>query len=161
MGRAVSHEREEMDGKLVEPKLSDRPYDTRVERVMRATAPALYKSFTTGWEGWFALEGALTAYPVENGQLFFVVEHEGRRHPHYGRFLTLEPDRKVELTWLTGMDGTQGAETVLSVDLEPRADGCELILTHRGFYDQERADHHGESWEQILVYLDKRLTNGR
>jgi uncharacterized protein YndB with AHSA1/START domain len=73
--------------------------------------------------------------------LFFVVEHEGKRHPHYGRFLTLEPNRKVELTWLTGKHGTQGAETVLSVEIEPHAGGCTLTLIHRGFYDQERADH--------------------
>jgi uncharacterized protein YndB with AHSA1/START domain len=150
-----------MNSKLVEPDLSDRPHDTRVERVMRASSHALYESFTTGWEGWFALEGALVAAPVVNGQLFFVVEHEGKRHPHYGRFLALEPDRRVELTWLTGIDGTQGAETVLSVDLEPRSTGCALTLTHRGFYDHERADHHGKSWEQILVGLDKRLTGER
>jgi uncharacterized protein YndB with AHSA1/START domain len=148
-----------MDRKLVDPDLKDRPHDTRVERVMRASSQAIYRSFTTGWENWFALEGALIVDPVLNGQLFFVVEHEGKRHPHYGRFLTLEPDRKVELTWLTGKDGTQGAETVLSVGLEPRSSGCALTLTHRGFYDQERADHHGKSWEQILVGLDERLTS--
>lgn len=150
-----------MNRKLVEPNLGDRPHDTRVERVMCASPSALYRSFTTGWEGWFALEGALIAEPVVNGQLFFVVEHEGKYHPHYGRFLTLEPARRVELTWLTGKDGTQGAETVLSVDLEPRSSGCVLTLTHRGFYDQMRADHHGKSWEQILVGLDERLANGR
>ncbi|MBX3501224.1 MAG: SRPBCC domain-containing protein [Alphaproteobacteria bacterium] len=147
-----------MDGKLVAPRLSDRPHDTRVERVMRASPQALYESFTTGWQGWFALEGALIADPVVNGQLFFVVEHEGKRHPHYGRFLALEPARKVELTWLTGRDGTLGAETVLSVVLEPRAGGCALTLSHRGFYDQEQADHHGRSWERILAGLDQRLT---
>jgi uncharacterized protein YndB with AHSA1/START domain len=150
-----------MDRKFLEPNLSDRPHDTRVERAMRASPQALYRSFTTGWEDWFALQGALIADPVENGQLFFVVEHEGKRHPHYGRFLTLEPDSKVELTWLTGRDGTQGAETVLSVHLEPRAEGCALTLAHRGFYDQEHADHHGKSWEQILPGLDERLTKCR
>jgi uncharacterized protein YndB with AHSA1/START domain len=148
-----------MDGKLVEPNLSDRPHGARVERMMRASSQVLYQSFTTGWEGWFALDRALVADPVVNGQLFFVVEHEGKRHPHYGRFLVLEPGRRVELTWVTGKDGTQGAETVLSVDLEPRAGGCALTLTHRGFYDQERADHHGKSWEQILDVLDNRLAN--
>ena len=73
----------------------------------------LYKGFTTDWEDWFALPGSLIANPVPKGQLFFVVEHEGERHPHYGRFLTVEPNRRVELTWLTGKSGTQGAETVL------------------------------------------------
>jgi uncharacterized protein YndB with AHSA1/START domain len=97
-----------MDSKFIEPDLKDRPHDTRAERVMRASSQAIYTSFTTGWEDWFALKGSLIADPVLNGQLFFVVEHEGKRHPHYGRFLTLEPDRKVKLTWLTGRDGAQG-----------------------------------------------------
>jgi len=139
------------------PDLSDRPYDTRVVRAMRAQPDAIYRSFTTGWEEWFALPGGLIVNAVTQGQLFFVVEFEGCRHPHYGRFLGVEPNRKIELTWVTGVGGTQGAETVLSVEIEPRDDGCALILTHRGFYDQERADIHGKSWEGILVHLDSRL----
>ena len=99
--------------------LSDRPYDAQVVRAMRARPEAIYKSFTTGWEGWFALPGGLIANPVPQGQLFFVVEHEGERHPHNGRFLALEPNRGVELTWLTGKSGNQGAETVLSLDIAP------------------------------------------
>lgn len=143
---------------LFTPDLSDRPHDAQLVRAMRARPEAIYKSFTAGWEGWFALPGGLIAKPVPQGQLFFVVEHEGERHPHYGRFLTLQPNRKVELTWLTGKSGTQGAETVLSVDIEPYGDGCIVTLRHRGFYDQDRADGHGKSWEQILANLDARLT---
>jgi uncharacterized protein YndB with AHSA1/START domain len=150
-----------MNRSLIEPDLSDRPHDVRIEREMLASSQAIYHCFTTGWERWFALEGALIADPVPNGQLFFVVEHEDIRYPHYGRFLTLEPNHKVELTWLTGKNGTQGAETVLSIDLTSRSAGCMLTLTHRGFYDEERADHHGESWKFILAELDKRLTDGR
>jgi uncharacterized protein YndB with AHSA1/START domain len=143
---------------LFTPNLSDRPHDARVARVMRATPEAIYKSFTMGWEDWFALPGGLIASPIPQGQLFFVVEHEGQRHPHYGRFLKLEPNRKVELTWVTGKAGTHGAETLLSIDIEPRGDGCGLTLKHRGFYDQDTADHHGRSWETILANLDARLT---
>jgi uncharacterized protein YndB with AHSA1/START domain len=143
---------------LFTPDLSGRPHDTQVVRAMRARADAVHRSFTTGWEGWFALPGGLIANPVPQGQLFFVVEFEGRRHPHYGRFLTVEPGRKVELTWVTGIEGTQGAETVLSIDIEPDDDGCLLTLTHRGFYEKDRADGHGKSWERILADLDRRLT---
>jgi uncharacterized protein YndB with AHSA1/START domain len=143
------------------PDLSDRPHGTRVERDMRARPQDIYTSFTTGWEGWFALPGALIADPRPQGQLFFVVEFEGRRHPHYGRFLALDQNRKVELTWLTGAGGTQGAETVLSVEIVPSDSGCRVALNHGGFYDQERADHHGRSWETILANLDDHLARPR
>lgn len=125
---------------------------------MRAEPASVYASFTTGWEGWLAMPGALLADPKPHGQLFFVVEFEGRRHPHYGRFLELDPDRKVDLTWVTGSAGTQGAETVLSVEIRPLDHGCRVTLSHRGFCDQERADHHGRSWETILANLDDRIS---
>ena len=149
-----------MNVDLMRPKLSDRPHGARVARVMRARAADIYRSFTTGWEAWFALPDTLLANPMPQGQLFFVVEHENRKHPHYGRFLVLEPDRRAEMTWLTGVGGTQGAETVLSIELNPTENGCELILEHRGFYDQRGADLHGTSWERILADLDRRLAGG-
>jgi uncharacterized protein YndB with AHSA1/START domain len=139
------------------PDLADRPHGARVERAMRASPAAVYESFTTGWETWFALPGALLADPTPQGRLFFVVEFEGLRHPHYGRFLALDPDRRVELTWLTGKGGTEGAETILSIEVAPSENGCTLFLEHRGFYDQDGADRHGSSWEQILDHLDRRL----
>lgn len=141
------------------PDLSGRPHEARIVRVMRARPPEIYRSFTSGWEGWFALPGGLLADPVPQGQLFFVVDFEGRRHPHYGRFLALEPNRSAELTWLTGEGGTNGAETVLSIEIEPLDDGSKVTLVHRGFYDQQAADHHGTSWSAILEALDQRLTS--
>lgn len=148
-----------MMSQLITPDLADRPHDVRAEHTMRAGASETYQAFTSGWESWFAAPGTLLADPRPNGQLFFVVEFDGRRHPHYGRFLALAPDRRVELTWLTGKGGTQGAETLLSITIEPRDEGCHLVLDHRGFYDRESADQHGQSWEQILAHLDRRLMN--
>lgn len=143
---------------LIAPDLSDRPHGSRVERRMRARPADVYRSFTTGWESWFALPGALLVDATPQGRLFFVVEHEGRQHPHYGRFLVLEPDRRVELTWVTGRAGTEGAETVLSVGIASSDGGCTVTLEHRGFYDQQAADHHGTSWARILEHLDGLLT---
>jgi uncharacterized protein YndB with AHSA1/START domain len=82
------------------------------------------------------------------------VEHEGRRHPHYGRFLALEPGALIEQTWVTGRDGTDGAETVVTVELVPADPGTTLRLTHRGFHDEESARRHADSWPHILTHLD-------
>jgi uncharacterized protein YndB with AHSA1/START domain len=79
-------------------------------------------------------------------------------HPQYGRFLTLETDRLIELTWVTGRIGTEGAETVVRVELRPSGEGTELRLSHIGFYDAAAAERH-RAWEVILEGLDKQLSS--
>ena len=62
----------------------------------------------------------------------------------------------MELTWVTGMLGTEGAETVVTAELAPKGTGSRLRLTHAGFYDEASAKRH-EAWHSILATLDKRL----
>ena len=62
--------------------------------------------------------------------------------PHYRRFLRLEKDRVIEMTWLTAA-GTQGVEALIRVELTPRDAGTRLTLTHTGFPDDESRKGHG------------------
>lgn len=119
----------------------------------------LYHAFTGGWGAWFG-EPATARLRAEVGEpfCFDVVERfgDGRddvRHPHYGRFLRLEPDTLVSLTWMTS--GTGGAETTLTVTLDAIAgDTSRITLTHAGFATPEARDAHEATWPTILAGLD-------
>ena len=124
-----------------------------------AAAPALlYQAWTERFDLWFAALGTLRMRGELDEPYFFGTRFDGLCHPHYGRFLALEPDRSVEVTWKTDAGGTQGAETVVRVELEPAGAGTRLRLTHAGVANDESARQHAAAWPVVLAHLDERLS---
>ena len=137
--------------------LSLRPFCLSVERTMSFPTNVLYRAWTEQFDLWFAEPGSVLMKGEVNTVFYFETAYDGKRHPHYGRFLRLVPDQLVELTWLTGADGTKGAKTVVTVELKKVESGTVLRLNHAGFPDEESKDRHEQAWPLVLAQLEDRL----
>jgi uncharacterized protein YndB with AHSA1/START domain len=127
-----------------------------VERVMAATPDRIYDAWVRRLDTWFAAPGEVSMraglFPF-----WFATMHEGTHHSHYGRFIVLDEPSVIEMTWVTGRMGTDGAETVVRIELAQRGTGTALALHHRGFYDESAKQRHLDSWPAVLAHLDRSL----
>ena len=141
------------------PDLSTRPLQCVIERSMTSSPHAIYKAWTEEFDRWFAAPGTVLMRP-EIDAPFFETHYAGGRHPHYGRFLDLKQDHFAQMTWVTGSAGTEGAETVVSVEIASYGSGSHVRLIHSGFTNQESMERHDKAWVKVLAQQDKALSGG-
>jgi uncharacterized protein YndB with AHSA1/START domain len=147
-----------MTSPIAVPDLSLRPFQFTLERAFALPPNVLVRAWTEQFDRWFAAPGVILMKAEVNAVFFFETHYQGQRHPHYGRFLRLERDRLVEVTWLTGMPGTHGAETVVTVELTPQGSGTDLHLTHAGFPDEDTRNRHEQAWPVVLTHLEQQMS---
>ncbi|MCI5047966.1 MAG: SRPBCC domain-containing protein [Aquisalinus sp.] len=146
-----------------EPDLSKRTESLTVQRRMQASPKDIYRAWTEQFDLWFAAPGSVLMNPKVDAPFFFETEYkfetkkEAERHPHYGRFLELNENSLIRMTWVTGADGTKGAETIVSVLLRPDSSGTHLRLSHEGFLDEHSRLQHEAAWPEVLKQLDDKL----
>ena len=87
--------------------------------------------------------------PKIDGMFYFRrVSPEGVDFPHFGRFVVLEPAKKIEYTWMSPF--TAGLESVVTVELEGKGDDTLLQLRHSNLPDDEGGHMHTAGWTARL-----------
>ena len=127
-------------------------HEVQVEASLRASADQIYHAWTREWASWFGLATEAVMQPEVGAPFWFAPTHEGKRYPHYGRYLRLEQDRLIDHTWAN--EPTRGVETRVTVELTPEGEGTHVRLTHGGFGDRASAKGHEANWPHVLTYLD-------
>jgi uncharacterized protein YndB with AHSA1/START domain len=118
----------------IQPDLALRPFRVTTERMMAAEPHALFRAWTDQMDRWFAAPGTVLMDPRVNAPYFFETRYDAERHPHYGRFLRLEPDRIIEMTWLTAagtkvrMYYREHRRRAWEVVVEPDSDTRRLVV---------------------------------
>ena len=150
--------------RLIQPDISDRPFTLTTEHTFHLPARILYKAWTEEFGKWFASPRSVLMKPEVDSPFFFETEYKfetkqpARRHPHYGRFLRLSPNKLIKMTWVTGKGGTEGTETIVTVELSSAGRRTHLQLTHSGFPNKSSRDGHAKAWPEVLRHLEEVYT---
>jgi uncharacterized protein YndB with AHSA1/START domain len=121
-----------------------------VERLVKASPETVF-SFFTDPERWLRWQGLdATIEPRADGAYRINVRGDGYAS---GRFLHVDPPRRIVFTWGWEMEGNPmpPGSTVVEIDLLPDPAGTLVWLTHRDLPTEMR-ELHAEGWNH---YVDR------
>ena len=133
-----------------------RHYSVATEKVWRAwTDPqALSRWFGPG-ETDSVTRAELDVRP---GGRYHIAFHtpDGEQHDVSGIYQDVLENRRLSFTW--AWKSTPERVSLVTIELRPTAQGCELHFRHERFFDQQARDNHEQGWTSTFAKLDEFLT---
>jgi uncharacterized protein YndB with AHSA1/START domain len=80
---------------------------------------------------------------------------DGEQHDVSGVYQEVEENRRLSFTW--AWKSTPERVSVVTIELEPVDNGCELRFRHDRFFDQAARDNHQRGWAGTFAKLDRYL----
>ena len=94
--------------------------------------------------------------PRVGGLYRIVMRDRAGAYEHTGEYLVVEPPARLVFTWIAKSTG--GRPTLVTIELSPHEDGCELVLTHEQLPEGEVLDRYRGGWAQITDRLGAHIT---
>jgi uncharacterized protein YndB with AHSA1/START domain len=86
---------------------------------------------------WFEPHRAILRKAAVDELWYWEAGHAGRLWAHYCRYLRMERPRLLEFAWMS--EATRGLESRVTIEMTPSRGATDLVLTHTGLPDDERA----------------------
>jgi uncharacterized protein YndB with AHSA1/START domain len=130
----------------------------QLRRTYQASPEELFAAWTTpeALKRWHApndLTVVLAEVDLREGGRYRIHMQEpgdGAMHKVGGTYRVVDPPRKLVYTWR--WEG-EPVETEVTLEFLPKERGTELVLTHRGFVNDDARGHHEQGWTAIMTRL--------
>jgi len=137
-------------------------HSLRIERQFSADAETIFDAWTDAesMKKWMCPGPGMTTPTAEldvrvGGEYSLVMASPDAEYAHHGTYLEVDPPRRLSFTWIS--PGTEGRSSVVTVELEPNADGTLLKLSHDRLPSEGSAQNHEGGWGNILETLENHL----
>jgi uncharacterized protein YndB with AHSA1/START domain len=138
-----------------------------VRRLIRAPRARVYAAWTdrAQLKEWFGPENVQTDELVADIRVggkyrWDLTNPEGEKMTVDGKYIELEPDRKIVFTWQWKDDEDwEPITSLVTVELNDAAGGgTEVRLFHERFPNEESREGHTAGWKSVLVKLENFCT---
>src|SRR5262245_47003222 len=131
-----------------------------VRKILPATREEVFDAWldADGMREWMCpgpVTGAEVALdPHVGGRFRIVMSAPGTQIVNTGEYLVLYRPAKLQFTWTSTRWGSEA--TLVTIELKPHQDQCELVLTHERFPLASSAEQLTKGWNDMLRKLAAR-----